>query len=114
MTDQELEQLLARHRLAGPRSALRARVLQTTTGNARQVRLGLFDYALTGLAAALIVAAIVLDGTTGPASIEAAREREIADVARALGGGPEAMRYAELVVSRDAELVDPAFTEASW
>ena len=114
MTDEELEQLLGRHYPTGPHPSLRARVLHAASAQRGRVRLGVFDYALAGVAAALLVTAMILQPSAAAPPAQATRDREISEIAEALGGGLEARRYAALVVSREAELVDPAVTEASW
>jgi hypothetical protein len=114
MTDDELERRLGRQRIAGPGPSLRVRVLGAATGEALTVRLGTFDYAMAAVAAGLLVAVTLIDAPAPPPTMEASRQREITDVARALGGGPDAMRYAELVVSRRDEPPDPASMEGSW
>ena len=114
MTDEELEQLLGRHRPIGPHPSLRARVLCAATAQPGPVRFGIFDYALAGVAAALLMTAMILQAPAAALPAQATQDREISEIAEALGGGPEAMRYAAVVVSREAELVDPAVTEGSW
>jgi hypothetical protein len=114
MTDDELEQLLGRQRLTAPHPSLRARVLTAATGEPLRVRLGIFDYAVAALAAGLVLAVALTDAPAPPVSAAATRQREISDMADALGGGPDAMRYAELVMSRAGEPVDPVVLEGSW
>lgn len=114
MTDDELEQLLGRQRIAGPQPCLRARVLKAATGEPVRVRLGIFDYAMVAVAAGLVLAVVLIDAPAQPPSMEASRQRQISDVARAMGGGPDARRYAELVVSREDQSTDPALMEGRW
>jgi hypothetical protein len=114
MTDEELEHLLGRYHPTAPPASLRARVLHAAIGRSRQVRLEFVDYVLAGVAAAVVVTAVLFEAPPATPTIEAAREREITELAAALGGGPDAMQYAAMVVSREAELVDPASREGSW
>ena len=113
MTDEELEQLLGRHRVAGPSASLRARVLRTATGEPVSVRLGVFDYVTAAVAAGLVLLATLTDASLPPGA-DARRQREITAVAAALGGGPEALQYAELVVSRSGEPENPVEMESLW
>ena len=114
MTDDELEQLLGRQQFTAPHPLLRTRVLDTATGEPRRVRLGIVDYAMVAVAAGLILAVTLIDVPANPPWGAASRQREISDVARALGGGQEATRYAEIVVLRKDEATDPFVTEAAW
>ena len=114
MTDDELEQRLWRQSVAAPDPSLRARVLDAATGEPRHVRLATVDYMMLAIAAALVLVASVIDVPALPTSIDAARQREIADVTAALGGGPDAAQYAELVVSREDEPADPLSMEGTW
>jgi hypothetical protein len=113
MTDEELERALGRQRVVGPPSSLRARVLDSATGQPVRVRLGVFDYATAALAAGLVLLASLIDAPV-PSTADARRQRETLAVAAALGGGPDALQYAEFVVSRGGELDDPAATESPW
>jgi hypothetical protein len=114
MTDDQLEELLGRHRLTAPHPSLRARVLDASTGEPVRVRLGIVDYAIGGFAAGLLLTVTFMDAPMPPPSAEAIRQREISEVAEALGGGPDAMRYAAVVVSREDEPADPSLVEGAW
>lgn len=114
MTDDELEQLLCRQRLVSPGSSLRTRVLTAATGEPLRVRLGIFDYAMVAVAAGLVLAVVLIDAPAQPPTAEASRQRQISDVARAMGGGSDAMRYAELAVAREDQSSDPVLMEGAW
>jgi hypothetical protein len=114
MTDKELEQLLRRQRLTGPSASLRDRVLRSATGEPLRVPLGRFDYAAAAVAAGLVLAAALIEVPEPRSAAETSRQAEIAALAQELGGGPDALRYAELVISRDDEPQDPAVTEERW
>ena len=113
MTDQEIERLLGRHRVAGPPESLRARVLHAATGEPVRVRLGTFDYAAAAVAAGLVLLASVIEAPM-PVAADAQRQRETRAVAAALGGDADAWRYAEFVVSRRGEPEEPAVVESLW
>jgi hypothetical protein len=114
MTDDEFEQLLGRQRLASPASSLRARVLVATNGERLRVQLGIFDYTMVAIAAGLVLAVTLIAPPAQRPSAEVSRQREISEMALALGGGPDALRYAEIVVSREDEPMDPALMEGAW
>lgn len=112
MTDEELERRLGRHPIVGPPQALRTRVLASATGDPVRTGLSVFDYAAAAVATGLVLVAI---GIEAPAlsPVDAERQEALA-VAEALGGGPDAVQYAEFVASRHDEPEDPALAESSW
>jgi hypothetical protein len=113
MTDEELERRLGHHPVVGPPQALRKRVLESATGEPVRARLSVFDYATAALAAGLVLVAIAIE-VPAPAPSDAGRQREALALAEALGDGPDAVQYAEFLISRHDEPDDPALAESAW
>jgi hypothetical protein len=114
MTDDELEQLIARYQPSDPVPELRDRVLAGAA--ARRVRLGALDWTCAATAAALILAAVAT--RTPPADVASAaeieRQRAVRDTAEMLGGGAEAVTLAELIVPPVPEPTADEILEGQW
>jgi hypothetical protein len=103
MTDEELEQLLGRHRLAAPQSSLRTRVLAAANGEPHRVRLGVFDWGLGAAAVVLLAAWAASEPRELPRAVSAdeiAWHQAVDQIAGALGPEREARQAAELLVPR--------------
>jgi hypothetical protein len=103
MTDEELEQLLGRHRLAAPTSSLRARVLAAASGEPHRVRLGVFDWGLAAAAVVLFAAWAASERPDVPQPVspdEIAWRQAVDQIAGALGPERGTRQAAELLVPR--------------
>ena len=103
MTDDELEARLGRYAVAAAPPELRARVVDGLRGQVRGlVPITRLDWAL-GAAAAALVVAVALTDPGSPQEANAAEvvwQADVRDVAASLGGGEDAVRYAQMVVAR--------------
>jgi hypothetical protein len=116
MSDQGVEDVLRRYRVAAPADALRARILAGPTVPA-SARLGALDYALCAAAAMLLTAWV----GTGPAqletretSAEAARRVAVEQLTIELGGDEHARQLAELAVPAALPVAAVAMQEERW
>lgn len=107
MNDADLEELLRRYRLVGPPPSLTDRVAASVVVRG--------PGHVWGAVAAAAIAAIWVAGhavAREPVS-DPLRERDIAAVTAALGGGEEMRQYAEQVVPRSETRLESAL-EVSW
>lgn len=112
MNDDELEVRLRRYRGSDAPASLRTRVL--TPKPPRLVALTVLDWGL--VAAALVLVAVSLatspelsDEVSTPT--DAAWEASVEDLAAAIGGGEDAVRYARMVVPRPTLMLPAETTE---
>jgi hypothetical protein len=107
MHDADLEKVLRRYRLVDPPSSLATRIAASRISS---------DHGhVWGAIAAAAVAAVWVAAhaaATEPVS-DPIRERDVAAVAAALGGGEEMRQYAEQVVPRSETSLESAL-EMSW
>ena len=103
MTDDQIELLLGRQRLAAPHPSLRARVIDAATGEPVRVQLGALDYALLATAACLLVGVIWSDvGNISADPLAMVYRDRLQEVADGLGGGQTARSLAVVVIAAEA------------
>ena len=101
MNDDELEATLRRYKGIDPLASLRARVL-APRGPVRVPLTGL-DWALVAAAVLLTVGAAMTDPDLSDAAVsevQSAWEMSVEELAATMGGGDEALAYAQTVVPR--------------
>lgn len=99
MNDDELEATLRRFRGIDPEASLRLRVLGPRSQG--RVPLTRLDWALVAAAVLLTAGAVVTDRDLSDAAVSEAQsawEMSVEELAAAMGGGDEALAYAQLVV----------------
>jgi hypothetical protein len=107
MRDEDIEASLRRYRVVDPPADLHQRIHardETLVGHAWG--------ALT--AAAVLVIWLGVHAAAGEPMSDPVREAEVAVVADVLGGGEDARRYAEILVSVRRPQIDPPSLETSW
>jgi len=111
--DDDLEGRLRRYRLGEPPADLRRAVMAAISEHDGSRERGSIWAPLA--AAAILVAWIGAQMSTAEIETDPLRAAEVALVADLLGGGEEAMRYAELVVpERIVEEPTPELMEEPW
>jgi len=111
MNDEALEAALRRYRVADAPVELGETVMTATEARARP-----FSHVWGAAAAAAVLALwFAAHAATREPEADPAREAEVAFVAESLGGGEDALRYAQLVVPErapDVRLAQPV--EVPW
>jgi hypothetical protein len=113
MQDDEIEAALRRYRARDPRGDLRRRVLEAAATDIAPREVAWFWGPLA--AAAILVLWFTAHVSRIEAERDPLREADVARVAEALGGGEEAVRYAELIVPQPVpEAPSPITMEQAW
>ena len=113
MGDEELEATLRRYRARDPQADLRRRVLEAAATDSRPREVSWFWGPLS--AAAILVLWLSAHASRIERDHDPIREAGIAVIAEALGGGDEAVQYAELLVPE--QVPEPPMTveqEHGW
>ena len=111
MNDDELEVMLRRYKGVDPPASVRARVV--TARGPRRVPLTRLDWVLAAAALLLTAGAALTDpdlSDTAVSEVQAAWEMSVAELAATMGGGDEALAYAQMVVPQP-ELMPPGEEE---
>jgi hypothetical protein len=107
MNDADLEEVLGRYRLVNPPSSLAGRIAASGIASGP-------GHVWGALAAAAVAAIwIVAHAAAREPVSDPIRERDVAAVAAALGGGEEMRQYAEQIVSRSEPKLESPL-EVSW
>ena len=113
MHDDEIEATLRRYRTRDPHADLRRRVLEAGAPDVAPRQVPWFWGPLS--AAAILMLWLAAHASRIEAERDPLREADVALVAEALGGGEEAVRYAELIVPHPVpEAPIPITMEQAW
>lgn len=109
MNEADIEKALRRYRVSGPALSLTAKIAEPRVPRH-------FDHAWGAVAAAAIAAFwFAAHVTAGRPTVDPVRERDVAAVTEALGGGDNARQYAEAIVPRREAVVSPEWpAEVTW
>jgi hypothetical protein len=94
MNEEDLERALRRYRVVGPPRSLAAGILAQRVARGAGHGWGAFA------AAAIVAIWLLVHATQRPSVLDPVRERDVAAIAFALGGGEDMRQYAEQIVPR--------------